>query len=213
MRPSIVATAPGSTAARPPRSGARVASRASSQILSKRMSTDIIAEAAYCRGFPVMTSDAAMIEYQTGDILQADVEALVNAVNCVGVMGRGLALEFKKAYPKNFRVYEAACAREEVQPGRMFVFDTGRPTNPKFIINFPTKRHWRGSSRIEDIESGLQALAEEIRARHITSIALPALGSGLGGLDWRDVRPRIEKALGSLPGVHVILFEPRKEPE
>jgi O-acetyl-ADP-ribose deacetylase (regulator of RNase III) len=154
-----------------------------------------------------------MIDYQTGDILQADAEALVNAVNCVGVMGRGLALAFKKAYPKNFKAYEVACAREQVQPGRMFVFDTGQPRNPKFIINFPTKRHWRGRSRIEDIESGLHALAQEIQARHIRSIALPALGSGLGGLDWHDVRPRIEKALGSLPNVHVILFEPRKEPE
>jgi len=154
-----------------------------------------------------------MIEYQTGDILQADAEALVNAVNCVGVMGRGLALAFKKAYPKNFTAYAAACAREEVQPGRILVFDTGRHANPRFIINFPTKRHWRGKSRIEDIESGLHALAEEVQARHITSVAVPALGSGLGGLDWCDVRPRIEKALGSLPGVHVILFEPRKEPE
>src|SRR3977135_3618617 len=114
-----------------------------------------------------------MIEYRTGDILQADAEALVNTVNFVGIMGRGLALPFKIAYPENFEAYEAACAREEVQPGRMFVFETGQLTNPKYIINFPTKRHWRGNSRIEDIESGLKALAQEIRARHIRSIATP----------------------------------------
>ena len=125
-----------------------------------------------------------MIEFRTGDILKADAEALVNTVNCVGVMGRGIALQFKNAFPDNFKAYEAACEREEVQPGKMFVFETGTLTNPKFIINFPTKRHWRGKSRIEDIESGLKALVEEIRQRGIRSIAIPPLGSGLGGLDW-----------------------------
>jgi O-acetyl-ADP-ribose deacetylase (regulator of RNase III) len=149
-----------------------------------------------------------MIEYRTGDILQADAEALINTVNCVGIMGRGVALQFKNAYPANFKAYEAACAREEVQPGRMFVFETGQFTNPKYIINFPTKRHWRGKSRMEDIEAGLRALAEEIRARRIRSIALPPLGSGLGGLDWRDVRPRIEAALRGLDDVRIIVFEP-----
>ena len=153
-----------------------------------------------------------MIEYRHGDILQADAEALVNTVNCVGIMGRGVALQFKNAYPANFKAYAAACAREEVQPGRMFVFETGHLTNPKYIINFPTKRHWRGNSRIEDIEAGLKALAEEIRARRIRSIALPPLGSGLGGLDWRDVRPRIEASLGDLEDVRVIVFEPHAAP-
>ena len=99
-----------------------------------------------------------MNEYRTGDILQADAEALVNTVNCVGIMGRGVALQFKNAYPENFKAYEAACAGKEVQPGRMFVFETGQLTNPKYIINFPTKRHWRGKSRMEDIEAGLKAL-------------------------------------------------------
>jgi O-acetyl-ADP-ribose deacetylase (regulator of RNase III) len=150
----------------------------------------------------------AMIEYRTGDILRADVEALVNTVNCVGVMGRGIALQFKDTYPENFKVYEAACDRGEVQPGRMFVFETREITNPKYIINFPTKRHWRGKSRMEDIEVGLGALADEIRKRRIRSIALPPLGSGLGGLDWRDVRPRIEAALRGLDDVQVIVFEP-----
>ena len=148
-----------------------------------------------------------MIDYRTGDILQVDAEAVVNTVNCVGVMGRGIALQFKESYPENFKAYEAACDRGEVQPGRMFVFETHQITNPKYIINFPTKRHWRGKSRMEDIEAGLGALAVEIRRRRIRSIALPPLGSGLGGLDWREVRPRIEAALGGLD-VHVIVFEP-----
>lgn len=150
-----------------------------------------------------------MIEYTTGNILEADVEALVNSVNCVGYMGRGVALQFKKAWPENFEAYQAACRRQEVQPGRMLVFETGRLTNPRFIINFPTKRHWRGKSRIEDIEAGLQALVEEIRDRDIGSVAIPPLGSGLGGLDWREVRHRIERALAVLPDdVRVIVFEP-----
>jgi O-acetyl-ADP-ribose deacetylase (regulator of RNase III) len=155
----------------------------------------------------------AMIEYQTGDILRADAEALVNTVNCVGIMGRGIALQFKNAHPENFKAYEAACAREEVQPGHMFVFETGYLTNPKYIINFPTKRHWRGKSRIEDIDAGLKALAREILARRIRSVALPPLGSGLGGLDWRDVRPRIEASLRDLADVRVIVFEPHAGPE
>jgi O-acetyl-ADP-ribose deacetylase (regulator of RNase III) len=155
----------------------------------------------------------AMIEYQTGNILGADTEALVNTVNCVGIMGRGIALQFKNAYPENFKAYEAACARNEVQPGRMFVFETGYLTNPKYIINFPTKRHWRGKSRIEDIEAGLKALTEEIRARRIRSIALPPLGSGLGGLDWSDVRRRIEMSLRDLDDLRAIVFEPHATPE
>lgn len=149
-----------------------------------------------------------MIRYTTGNILEADAEALVNSVNCVGFMGRGVALQFKKAWPENFSAYAAACRRGEVQPGKMFVFETDRLTNPRYIINFPTKRHWRGKSRMEDIEAGLRSLAEEIRARGIRSIALPPLGCGLGGLHWPDVRRRIEEALGGLDQVQVIVYEP-----
>lgn len=149
-----------------------------------------------------------MIRYTRGDILQADAEALVNTVNCVGVMGRGIALQFKKAFPDNFRAYAQACQRGEVQPGRMFVFDTGGLTWPRYIINFPTKRHWRGKSRIEDIEAGLAALVEEIRSRSIRSVAIPPLGSGLGGLKWAEVRPLIERALAALPEVDAQVFEP-----
>ena len=149
-----------------------------------------------------------MIEYKTGDIIAEGVEALVNTVNCVGIMGRGIALQFKNAFPENFKAYYAASKRHEVQPGRMFVFETGRLTNPRYIINFPTKRHWQGKSRIEDIDRGLIALAQEIRVRNIRSIAIPPLGSGLGGLDWSQVRPRIEAALREMGDVRIIVFEP-----
>lgn len=153
-----------------------------------------------------------MIEFTKGDLLTADVEALVNTVNCVGIMGRGVALQFKNRFPANFKAYEAACRRDEVQPGRMFVYETGTLTNPKLIINFPTKRHWRGKSRMEDIESGLRALAQEIHSRRIKSIAIPPLGSGLGGLEWSDVRPRIEDALRGFNDLRVVVFEPNGTP-
>ncbi|HVS15968.1 MAG TPA: macro domain-containing protein, partial [Thermoanaerobaculia bacterium] len=154
-----------------------------------------------------------MIEYRTGDILGADAEALVNTVNCVGVMGRGIALQFRRRFPGNFEAYAAACKAKHVVPGKMFVYETDFVTNPRWIINFPTKRHWRGKSRIGDIEAGLAALAEEIRARAIKSVAIPPLGSGLGGLEWMEVKPRIEAALGELSGVQVTVFEPHTSPE
>lgn len=153
-----------------------------------------------------------MIEYTSGDILQCEADALVNTVNCVGVMGRGIALQFKNVYPDNFKAYEAACKREAVQPGRMFVFETGQLTLPRFIINFPTKRHWRGKSRIEDIDAGLVDLVKVIRDKGIRSIAIPPLGAGLGGLDWNEVRPRIERALAELADVRVLVFEPNGAP-
>ncbi|MDI1287056.1 MAG: macro domain-containing protein [Reyranella sp.] len=154
-----------------------------------------------------------MIEFKTGDILGEDAEALVNTVNCVGIMGRGIALQFKNAFPMNFKACEAACNRGEVQPGHMFVFETGGLTNPKWVVNFPTKRHWRGKSRMEDIEAGLKALVREIETRRIGSIAIPPLGSGLGGLDWSDVRRRIVKALGDLETTRVIVYEPNGRQE
>ena len=150
-----------------------------------------------------------MIEHKTGDIFQEDVEALVNSVNCVGVMGRGIALQFKKAFPLNFKAYAEACRRDEIRPGRMFVFDTEQMIGgPRYIINFPTKRHWRGKSRIEDIEAGLDSLVREIRERGIRSIAIPPLGTNLGGLRWGDVRPCIENALGEIDDLTVMLYEP-----
>jgi O-acetyl-ADP-ribose deacetylase (regulator of RNase III) len=153
-----------------------------------------------------------MLQYSSGDLLQDKAEALVNTVNCAGVMGRGIALQFKKAWPENFKAYEAACKRGEVRPGAMFVFDTGRLTPPRYIVNFPTKRHWRGASRLEDVEAGLEDLVRVIRDRRIGSIALPPLGSGLGGLEWASVRPRIEAALAALPEVQVRVYEPKGAP-
>jgi O-acetyl-ADP-ribose deacetylase (regulator of RNase III) len=153
-----------------------------------------------------------MIEFTSGDILKCEADALVNTVNCVGVMGRGIALQFKNMYPENFKAYAAACQREAVQPGHMFVYETGQLTPPRFIINFPTKRHWRGKSRIEDIDAGLVDLVKVIGDKGIRSIAIPPLGSGLGGLDWQEVRPRIERALAELPDVQVLVFEPNGAP-
>lgn len=153
-----------------------------------------------------------MIEYKSGDLFAENVEALVNSVNCVGVMGRGIALQFKKSFPANCKEYAAACKREEVRPGRMYVFETDQQTNPRYIINFPTKRHWRGKSRLEDIETGLLALAREIRERGISSIAIPALGSDLGGLEWSQVRQSIEDALRNCEEVDIVVFHPGSKP-
>lgn len=148
-----------------------------------------------------------MIEYKSGNILEEKAEALVNTVNCVGFMGRGIALQFKKAWPENYKAYAAACRKQRVRPGRMFVFETGQLANPRYIINFPTKRHWRGKARVEDIEAGLKALVAEIRRRKIRSVALPPLGAGLGGLEWADVRASIERALSELSDVQFVVFE------
>ena len=152
-----------------------------------------------------------MIELRRGDLFAADAEALVNPVNCVGVMGRGLALAFRERFPDNFAAYAAACRRGAVVPGEMFVGATGRE-RPRLIVNFPTKRHWRDASRMEDLVRGLESLAELVRTRDLRSIALPALGCGLGGLDWSEVRPRIEAAFAPLEGVRVFLHEPGEGP-
>lgn len=152
-----------------------------------------------------------MIKYKKGNILSETTEALVNTVNCVGVMGRGIALQFKKSYPENYKAYKAACDQEKVEPGKMFVYQIGFLTDPKYIINFPTKRHWRGKSRMEDIKSGLQALAQEIQNRNIQSISIPPLGCGLGGLNWQEVRREIEETLSNLQDVTIVVFEPNEK--
>ena len=152
-----------------------------------------------------------MVRFKTGDILAEDVEVLVNAVNCVGIMGRGIALQFKRAFPENFSAYAEACKRGEVKPGSMFVFETCALTNPKYIVNFPTKRHWRGASRIEDIEAGLADLARLIRERNIREIAVPPLGSGLGGLEWTEVRQLIQDVLRDFEDLDAVIFEPSEE--
>jgi len=135
-----------------------------------------------------------MLEITRGDILKADTEALVNTVNCVGVMGRGIALQFRKAFPENFKTYKSACDKEKFRPGMMLVYDLNRFENPRYVVNFPTKRHWKGKSKIEDIESGLEALVKEVAKLNIRSIAIPPLGCGLGGLSWNQVKPIIQRA-------------------
>jgi len=149
-----------------------------------------------------------MIEFARGNLLEANVDALVNTVNTVGIMGKGVALMFKEAFPQNFRAYEAACRRSEVKVGRMFVTETNALIGPKWIINFPTKEHWRAGSKMEWIESGLADLKLVIIEKKIRSVAVPPLGSGNGGLDWQEVRPRVEAVLGSLNDVAVMVYEP-----
>lgn len=153
-----------------------------------------------------------MIELQQGDILKAKADALVNTVNCVGVMGRGIALQFAKAFPEMFQAYEAACKRGEVEPGKVLTHDLNRFEQPHYVINVPTKKHWRGKSRMEYVEAGLAALVEEVRRLGIKSVAVPPLGCGLGGLEWSDVRPRIEEAFSAVPDVHALVFEPKGAP-
>ena len=149
------------------------------------------------------------ISSATGDLLQQhDVDAIVNAVNCVGVMGKGIALQFKKKWPDNFKAYAAACKASQVTLGEMFIYDLGGLVSPRYIINFPTKGHWRSASNIKDIESGLQNLVAQVGALGIRSIAMPPLGCGNGGLRWSDVKPRVEHHFSALPNVTVKLFEP-----
>ena len=149
-----------------------------------------------------------------GDLLkQDDIDAIVNTVNCVGVMGKGIALQFLNKWPENFHAYAVACKAKQVRPGRMFVFDSGALVKPNFIINFPTKDHWRGMSRIEFIRDGLVDLVAQIRRLGIRSIAIPPLGCGNGGLAWAEVKPLIESAFAELTDVEVRLFPPDGAPE
>lgn len=154
-----------------------------------------------------------MIEVTKGNLLEAPVEALVNTINTAGIMGKGIALQFKQAYPEMFRAYEKACRAGEVRLGKVHIFDLGGLVGgPRWIINFPTKNHWRARSQLSDIEAGLHDLVVTIRRLGIRSIAIPPLGCGNGGLDWDDVHPRIETALAALPEVKVLLYAPGGAP-
>lgn len=149
-----------------------------------------------------------MIKYTTGNIIEADTEALVNTVNTVGVMGKGIALAFKKAFPSNYKIYRQACEDKEFNIGDLLITDTGQLT-PKYVVNFPTKKHWRGKSKIEFVEIGMQELVKEINLKQIKSIAIPPLGCGNGGLNWEVVKPIILKNLETLTNkVEVIIYEP-----
>src|SRR5882724_24022 len=150
-----------------------------------------------------------MITFTEGNLLDAKAEALVNTVNTVGVMGKGIALMFKEAFPENFRAYADACKNKEMEVGRVFVTERHNWVGgPKWIVNFPTKKHWRNPSKIEWIKAGLEDLKGFVVGNNVGSIALPPLGSGNGGLDWQDVKPLIQDALGPLPNVEVIVYEP-----
>jgi O-acetyl-ADP-ribose deacetylase (regulator of RNase III) len=152
-----------------------------------------------------------MITYATGDLLDADVEALVNTVNTVGVMGKGLALQFKRRFPDNFRQYAAACNSGQVSLGHMFVVSNDELDGPRYIINFPTKGHWRSPSKIEDINTGLDDLIRVIREFDLNSLAIPALGAGNGGLDWIQVKELIESRLGLLVATDIRIYPPTRE--
>jgi O-acetyl-ADP-ribose deacetylase (regulator of RNase III) len=149
-----------------------------------------------------------MISYTQGNLLDARVDALVNTVNTVGVMGKGIALMFKERFDRNFVLYAAACKAKQVKVGQMFVTETGELDGPRWVINFPTKDHWKGDSRLEWVEAGLEDLKRVLRERNIRSVAIPPLGAGHGGLDWPMVRARIDAALADVDGVEVIVYEP-----
>lgn len=150
-----------------------------------------------------------MITYVSKNILDSEAEALVNTVNTVGIMGKGVALQFKEKFPLNFKLYQKACKNTEVRTGKMFVTETGFLTNPKYIINFPTKTDWRSNSRLEDIADGLNDLVKVVNEKNIQSIAIPPLGCGNGGLDWKDVKPLIEERLKPLIEIlNIEIIEP-----
>jgi O-acetyl-ADP-ribose deacetylase (regulator of RNase III) len=149
-----------------------------------------------------------MIRYTQGNLLEANVDALVNTVNTVGVMGKGIALMFKERFPNNMQAYAKACKAGEVVTGKMFVTQTGELMGPQWIVNFPTKQHWRAKSKMEWVEDGLNDLRRFIIENQIKSIAIPPLGAGNGGLDWKDVKPKVEQVLADLTDVEILVFEP-----
>jgi len=148
-----------------------------------------------------------MITFLQGDLLRSDADALVNTVNTVGVMGKGIALQFKNQFPKNYKVYKEACKTGALRPGQMLVVKDGDLLREKYIVNFPTKEHWKAPSKIEYIEKGLPALKEAIIQHQIKSIAIPPLGCGSGGLDWNVVKPMIIDQLSDLD-IDILVYEP-----
>jgi len=153
-----------------------------------------------------------MITEARGNLLEADVDALVNTVNTVGIMGKGIALQFKRAFPAMFREYERAAKSRELALGRMHVWPTQQMTGPRYVINFPTKSHWKSRSKLTDIDMGLDALVATVRELQIRSIAVPPLGCGNGGLDWAVVQPLMMTKLSQLPDVDVIIYPPNGAP-
>ena len=151
-----------------------------------------------------------MLTFTQGNLLEERADALVNTVNTVGVMGKGIALMFKERFAENFRRYAAACKAGEVRTGRMFVTESGELDGPRWIINFPTKDHWRGKSRMEWIVAGLNDLRRFLVENKVKSVAIPPLGAGNGGLEWADVRAQIETILSDLE-TKIVVFEPTQK--
>ncbi|WAH54041.1 macro domain-containing protein [Pseudescherichia vulneris] len=152
-----------------------------------------------------------MITFTQGNLLDAPVEALVNTVNTVGVMGKGIALMFKERFPENMKAYALACKQQQVMTGKMFITEISELIGPRWIVNFPTKQHWRADSRMEWIEEGLQDLHRFLVAEGVKSIAIPPLGAGNGGLPWPEVRIRIESALNDLRDTEILIYEPTEK--
>jgi O-acetyl-ADP-ribose deacetylase (regulator of RNase III) len=155
------------------------------------------------------------ITFKRGDMFTDASEALVNTVNCVGVMGKGVALEFKKRWPENFFAYRDACEERWLVPGKLLVHEIGSgllADRPKYIVNFPTKNHWRAPSKINYISDGLDELADWLSNVKISSIAMPPLGCGNGGLEWKKVRPLIESKLSNISNVNIFVYEPQVAP-
>jgi len=153
-----------------------------------------------------------MITYQTGNILHDQADAIINTVNTVGIMGKGLALQFKKAFPDNFKIYKKACDDKKLVTGEVLTVELNSINAPFYIINFPTKAHWKGSSKLEYIERGLNSLKAEVKRLGLKSVALPALGSGLGGLVWHAVDSLIQRSLNELPDVEWRVYPPQNAP-
>ncbi len=152
-----------------------------------------------------------MITFTKGNLLETRAEALVNTVNTVGVMGKGIALMFKERFPENFRLYSAACKAGQVQTGKMFVTEVNELDGPRLIVNFPTKQHWRAPSQITWVIEGLQDLRRFLIEKQVKSVAIPPLGAGNGGLEWANVREQIKIALHDLPNVEIVVFEPTQQ--
>jgi len=146
-----------------------------------------------------------MIEFVKGNIFDSETEAIVNAVNTVGIMGKGIALEFKKRYPENFKVYKNACETGTLKTGSVLVV---KEYDGKIIINFPTKAHWKDASKLKYIIDGLESLKSMVLNQNIKSLALPAIGCGLGGLKWEVVKELIKKDLSHLDA-NIFVYEPR----
>ncbi|MEY3759618.1 MAG: hypothetical protein RIR39_1109, partial [Pseudomonadota bacterium] len=152
-----------------------------------------------------------MMIFTQGNLLESRAEALVNTVNTVGVMGKGIALMFKERFTDNFQRYSTACKAKQVNTGKMFVTEVHELYGPRWIVNFPTKQHWRAASQMTWVVEGLQDLRRFLIENKVKSIAIPPLGAGNGGLEWIAVREQIELALGDLTDVEIMVFEPTRQ--